>query len=443
MVATDSGIMVTALSVVVSGCREVANVAESGSGPLAVIAQQMNAIRDEFIPELFALMKGEIQGLNHDPRLMEMWRASLTENFYAAVHYLQRDAPTALLEAPAAALAYARASAQRDIPLAPLVRAHRLGHARFLEVAMEYVSLLKPEQQVPTIIELVNRAARIIDLVADQLILAYEEEHDRWLSRRSGLQQHWVNELLDGTPVDVLRAEKVLRYGLDGRHVAAVVWVNDSVPIDEVVARFDEVRCLIGAELDAVGRSLLVPTDEREARLWFSVAGTADLAGMRAAFESAGILARVACGLACDGLRGFRASIKQAELVKAVVLAGEACADSQIVGYDDVAPVALMAGDVGELARFVADALGDLVVDDERNQWLRETLREFLARNRSYVAAAEAMILHRNTIQYRVTQAMERCGQNFDDPDAVFKVQVALEVCRWMAPTVLRAQKGS
>ena len=75
----------------------------------------------------------------------------------------------------------------------------------------------------------------------------------------------------------------------------------------------------------------------------------------------------------------------------------------------------------------------------ERCQWLRETLREFLARNRSYVATAEAMILHRNTIQYRVTQAMELCRQSFDDPDAVFKVQTALEVCRWMAPGVLRA----
>ncbi len=92
-----------------------------------------------------------------------------------------------------------------------------------------------------------------------------------------------------------------------------------------------------------------------------------------------------------------------------------------------------------ELRRFIADALGELGVDDERNTWLRDTLREFLARNRSYVATAEAMILHRNTIQYRVGQAMELCGQNFDDPDTVFKVQIALEVCRWMAPAVLRA----
>jgi DNA-binding PucR family transcriptional regulator len=87
-----------------------------------------------------------------------------------------------------------------------------------------------------------------------------------------------------------------------------------------------------------------------------------------------------------------------------------------------------MAGDVKDLGRFVTDVLGDLSVDDERNEWLRETLREFLARNRSYVATADAMTLHRNTIQYRVTQAMELCGQSFDDPDAVFRVQTYRDI---------------
>jgi DNA-binding PucR family transcriptional regulator len=36
---------------------------------------------------------------------------------------------------------------------------------------------------------------------------------------------------------------------------------------------------------------------------------------------------------------------------------------------------------------------------------------------------------------------MELCGQDFNDPDAVFRVQMALEACRWMAPGVLRGVK--
>lgn len=414
-----------------------------GGSPISVIARQMDTIRDQFIVEVFDTMKSEIQGLDYDSRMMDMWQASITENYVAAVHYLERDAPTSLLEAPPAALAYARAAAQRDVPLAPLVRAHRLGHARFLEVAMRYVSLLQPAQRVPTITELVNRSSRIVDLVADQMIVAYEEEHERWLSRHGGLRQQSVSELLAGTPVDVQRAEKLLRYRLDGMHVAAVVWVDAAVPAGDVMAVFEQVRCLVAAELGLVGGSLLVPTDEREARLWFSVwddrAG--DPSRLRAAFESAGIRARLAYGQAADGLRGFRASLKQAQLVKAVVRAGGARRSARVVCYDDVAPIALMAADVDALRCYVAEVLGELSVDNERNEWLRETLREFLVRNRSYVTTAEAMLLHRNTIQYRVAQAMELCAGSFDDPDAVFRVQVALEICRWMAPAVLAAPK--
>jgi DNA-binding PucR family transcriptional regulator len=420
-------------------------VTEVDSAPVSLIARQMNMIRDDFIPEVFDTMQAEIRGLNHDARMLHLWKASLTESFDAGIDYLDRGMPLDhLLEAPPASLAYARAAAQRDVPLSALVRSHRIGHAKFLEVAMGFVSLLEPEQRVPTITDLVNRANHFIDVLADQLTVAYEQEHDRWVIRRGGLQQRWVSEVLAGGPVDVKRAEKALRYGLDGLHLAAVLWVDAAVATSDVVALFDQVRSLVATELGAVGRSLMVPTDEREARLWFSVRTHPKerpliRSRVRTAFEGAGIPARLACGRAEDGLHGFRASLKQAQQAKAVVLAGGDRPSARVVFYSDVAPIALMASDVDELRRFTTDVLGELGVDDERNKWLRETLREFLARNRSYVATADAMILHRNTIQYRVTQAMELCGQRFDDPDAVFRVQMALEVCRWMAPAVLRS----
>jgi DNA-binding PucR family transcriptional regulator len=419
-------------------------VAEVTVAPISLIARQMDLIRDDFIAELFDEMKAEIRGLNHDARMLDLWRASITENLVAGIHYLDQDLPAASpIEAPAAALEYTRAAAQRDVPLSALVRAHRIGLARFLEVAMQYVSLVEADQRVPTITELVNRSTRFIDLVADQLTIAYEQEHDRWVSRRSGLQQHWVSEVISGTPVDIQRAEKALRYRFDDVHLAAVVWVDAAVATRDVVALFDQVRSLVAAELGAAGRSLMVPTDERQARLWFPVRTppkerAAVRLRVRTAFESAGFRARLAFGRAEDGLSGFRASLEQAERVKEVALAGGDRPHARVVFYNEVAPIALMAADIEELRRFISDILGELSVDDERSKWLRDTLREFLTRNRSYVATAEAMILHRNTIQYRVAQAMDLCGQSFDDPDAVFKVQTALEVCRWMAPVVLR-----
>ncbi|CAN5762967.1 hypothetical protein BH09ACT7_BH09ACT7_60760 [soil metagenome] len=88
---------------------------------------------------------------------------------------------------------------------------------------------------------------------------------------------------------------------------------------------------------------------------------------------------------------------------------------------------------------FVQRTLGDLAVDDERDAWLRETLREFLARNRSYAGTAKALYVHRNTVHNRVTQAMEACAASFNDPDHVVQIQLALLACRLMGATVLVA----
>jgi hypothetical protein len=70
-----------------------AKVTEVGSGPISVIARQMNMIRDAFIPEVFDTMQAEIRGLNHDGRMLDFWKASLTESFDAGIDYLNRGMP--------------------------------------------------------------------------------------------------------------------------------------------------------------------------------------------------------------------------------------------------------------------------------------------------------------------------------------------------------------
>jgi DNA-binding PucR family transcriptional regulator len=47
------------------------------------------------------------------------------------------------------------------------------------------------------------------------------------------------------------------------------------------------------------------------------------------------------------------------------------------------------------------------------------------------------MTLHRNTVQYRIGQAMRCCRACPDDAGAMLNVQIALEACRWLGPAVL------
>lgn len=73
-----------------------------------------------------------------------------------------------------------------------------------------------------------------------------------------------------------------------------------------------------------------------------------------------------------------------------------------------------MAGDVGGLA-----------ADNDRNVWLRETLRVFLATTAAMQPPTPAMMLHRNTIQHRVQQAMDLSGHHFDDSEQTLDLKLA------------------
>ncbi|MGV9798189.1 PucR family transcriptional regulator [Mycobacterium sp. NPDC003449] len=409
---------------------------DDGSAFVAWVAQQMSARRDEFITGLVLTTRSEIRTLDHDSRMVDLLNASITENVIALIHFLEHGGAEADIEAPGAALAYGRALAQRDVSLSALIRAYRIGHGRFVDDAMALLQTQATrEQALSAARELVHRAAAWIDRICDQVGHAYEQERDRWVSSRSGLRQHWVNELLPGAAVDIGRAEEALNYRLDRSHVAAVMWPDDTVVTRDVADVFDNARAVIGKAMAAAGPSLVVPTDEREARVWWPTGGI-DHDGLRAALTEGDLAVRLAVGDVGHGVDGFRRSLREAEQAKAVALAGGPEL-GRLVCHAQVAPIALMAANVSDLQLFVRRTLGALAVDDERNGWLRETLREFLARNRSYAGTAEALFLHRNTIQYRVTQAMETCAASFDDPDVVVNIQIALLACRWMGKSML------
>ncbi|MGW4194903.1 helix-turn-helix domain-containing protein [Streptomyces sp. NPDC005004] len=81
--------------------------------------------------------------------------------------------------------------------------------------------------------------------------------------------------------------------------------------------------------------------------------------------------------------------------------------------------------------------LGELAEPGARGAVLRETLRVFLARRRSHAAAAAALNLHRNSVQYRVRQASALLPGGARDLDDDFSVRAALLAAQWLGDAVL------
>jgi DNA-binding PucR family transcriptional regulator len=95
-----------------------------------------------------------------------------------------------------------------------------------------------------------------------------------------------------------------------------------------------------------------------------------------------------------------------------------------------------MLGSPDLLQAWVLATLGGLATDDEPHARLRDTLLVFLQSGGSYKATAEQLVLHKNTVQYRIRKAEESLGRpaagNRQD------VELALQASRWLGSAVLQ-----
>jgi DNA-binding PucR family transcriptional regulator len=148
----------------------------------------------------------------------------------------------------------------------------------------------------------------------------------------------------------------------------------------------------------------------------------------------------VAVGEPAHGLEGFRLTHRQARQAQIVASAARLPAAEHVVLSVQIGPVALMCGDVDATAAWVRSTLGELALDDEQHARLRETLWEFLESGGSFTAAAQRLILHKNTVQYRVRKAEEARGRPIKDRR--LDLELALLVCRGLGSTVLVPARG-
>jgi hypothetical protein len=397
---------------------------------VTLVSQALLPARDRFIAELVAATKAEINALEHDERLSGLLDASISENIVAALNVLSNRIDPSTVDAPLSAMSYARRLAQRDVPLVALLRAYRLGQARFVNLCLEAAVRLGRDDTSQTMIDLVNITATYVDRISEQVTLAYEIERERWIQDRGVMRRHWVTHLLSAPSPDVKHAEAALDYRIGATHLGVEVWIDQPIDSSDVVTLFTAATSRLQKALGAGARPLVVPTDERDMQVWFSVPvdHRTDTALIREELLAADLPVRVALGSAQSGLEGFRRTMRGASRAKKLSVSAGPSAPAALE-FAEVAPVALLADDPTELADFVTRTLGRLAGGGTRREWLRETLLAFLRNNRSYADTAEELQVHRNTVQYRVNQALEEYGHPLG-PD-LLHLWLALEITRW------------
>jgi hypothetical protein len=414
----------------------VAQSAADVSGALGPRTAEVSA-------DIYDLIVREIPQLRTDSQVLTLLEASVTENVATVLHILQHGIDLDRAHAPTAAQEYARRLAQRGIPVAALLRAYRIGSARFQDWCLEELGRRTDSAAIvsATGLRIAEITATYIDRVSEEVLAAYEVEKENWLRNLSAARAARIRALLRGERVDVDASEVVLGYRLRQHHVGVVCWLPEAEAGGSSLARLEDATSEVARRAAGEGRPIFLPQDESSAWAWLPL-GARDTFAVPALRGGArpGPGIRFAFGAVGAGVAGFRRTHRQALGAHAVALAAGR-SGPRMTSFGDVAPLALMSGSIELLRAWVLETLGPLADDDDHNARLRDTLRVFLQEKGSYKATAERLILHKNSVQYRVRKAAEALGHPIDEHR--LQVELALLASQWLGATVLRPVGGT
>jgi DNA-binding PucR family transcriptional regulator len=272
-----------------------------------------------------------------------------------------------------------------------------------------------------------------IDKVSEEMLSACEAGKENWLRNLSVARGARVQALLRGERADVDASEAILGYRLRQHHLGVVCWIADAAPGGSALGALEQATAEMTRQAGLDGRPIFLPQDESSAWAWLPLGAREAFPSVCAVGAESGI--RFALGSAGSGVSGFRRTHQQALGAHTVALAAGRSGRA-MTSFADVAPLAQMAGSTELIRAWVIETLGALADDNSHHATLRETLSVFLQENGSFVAAAERLTLHKNSVRYRVGKAEESLGHPVGEDR--LHVELALLATQWLGPAVLR-----
>ena len=412
------------------------------NGYVAEVADRLHSRLVELSSALRTSLEDQIPDLRGDVRLGELLGASVEGNVDTVLHALRYDIAVERVEAPTAALEYARRLAQQGMPVNALVRAYRLGQRRVNELVFAELHAIEipDSMRVPVIEAITGTLFEYIDWMSQQVVAVYEEERERWLENQNSLRALRVREILAANKsVDVDAASTTIRYPLRWHHLGLIMWYPDLGTEGDELARLQRLLRELGEAAGADASPLFVAADQSCGWGWlaYRAAATDAVEKIRRFALSRPDSPSVAIGMMAGGLEGFRRSHREAAEARAVAIISDRGGTTVITAADPgLSVVARIGGDVAATRDWVATVLGDLATDNDNDARLRETLRVYLACGCSYKLAAEELNLHFNSVKYRVGRAVARRGREIGTDR--LDVELALLACHWYGSAVLQ-----
>jgi hypothetical protein len=392
------------------------------------------------------LLQDEVPELGLDAQSAQLLGASVQGNIDTVLHAMRYGLEVQRIQAPNAAMEYARRLAQHGVPVHGLVRGYRLGQRRMNDLVFGEVQAtdMEPTVKVAVLEKMSAILFDYIDWMSQQVVEVYEEERERWLENQNSLRALRVREILAAkTPVDVDAASTTVRYPLRWHHLAVVLWYPQAGSDGGELPKLQRFLRDMAQAAGAAASPLFVAADAVCGWGWMPFRAAAPEAVEKARQFAVAHADSPAVGIGsmAGGVGGFRLSHRRALAARAVATAREP-RGPLVVAADDpgVSVAALLGGDITQTREWVAEVLGDLAVDHENDSRLRETLHVFLSCGGSYKLAAERLNLHPNTVKYRVGRAVDRRGRPIGADR--LDVELALLLCQWYGSAVTQQRPG-
>ena len=242
------------------------------------MTQRVDVVRED----VYETILREIPQLRDDKPVLALLASSVDSNLDTCLQIMQHQIDLAAVQAPAAAVEYARRLAQRGTQLTALLRAYRVGHACFADWLLKELAQQADDAEMisATTQSMSRTVAAYIDQISEKMVTAYAQERDNWLRNRSAVRAARIRDLLSGERIDVSAAEVTLGYRLRQYHVGLVCWVGDAASTADEITRLERAISHVAGHAACHGDPVFLPRDESSAWAWLPL-------GTRDAFDSA------------------------------------------------------------------------------------------------------------------------------------------------------------